>query len=236
MGLDPKEIAITMLLVSILFHYFSYSFTITAIDYSDYDITISIIDLYSTGIMIGENDEHNISYNPLLFTDVWTFFNIENSTIRLQWRDQLIADDSIRAQIQAKFFGFPMWVDFDWAVQGQDFIYNETIIVLYGREYDNMTIIRALTGYVLFITDPLKQGNITRAVQVDGNLTLTLAQNVAWAEEPNITSFISWYFGLVTGTESFGLPDNFAIIVRIMTLLGMFAGIFLLSELRRIVI
>ena len=88
----------------------------------------------------------------------------------------------------------------------------------------------------MFITDPLREGNITRAVMVDGNLTLTLAQDMAWAEEPNIPSFMSWYAGLVTGSESWGLPDNFAIIVRIMTLLGIFSGVFLLSELRRIVI
>ena len=234
MGLDPKEIAITMLLVSILFHYFSYSFTITAIDYSDYDISIDIIDIYASGMMLGENDAHNISFQTGPYP--WTEFNIENSTIRFLWRDFITVGDAIGSQTKAQFFGFDSWINFDWVnIQGQRFIRNETIIDRWDNE-NNWTMIQAQTGYVLFITDPAKQGNITHAVLVDGNLTLTLAQNVAWAEEPSVTSFISWYFGLVTGSESFGLPENFAIIVRIMTLLGMFAGIFLLSELRRIVI
>jgi len=234
MGLDPKEIAITMLLVSILFHYFSYSFTIMAIDYSDYDISLDIVDLYVSGIMLGEHDEHNISFQTDPYP--WTEFDIENSTIRFLWRDFIFVGDSIGSQIQAKFFGFDSWINFDWVgIPGQRHIRNETIIDWWDSE-NNWTMIHAQTGYVLFITDPLKQGNITHAVLVDGNLTLTLCQNIAWAEEPNVTSFISWYFGLVTGSESFGLPDNFAIVIRIMTLLGMFAGIFLLSELRRIVI
>lgn len=234
MGLDPKEIAITMLLVTIFFHYFSYSFTISAIDYSDYEISIDIVDLYSSGIMLGEYDEHNISYQnggP----DIRTEFEIENSTIRFLWSDFIGRGDAISSQIKAWFFGFPSWINFDWQnIQGKRFIRNETIIDLWDSE-NNWTKIHALSGYVLFITDPLKQGNITRAVQIDGNLTLTLCQDVAWAEEPSISSFISWYWGLVTGSESFGLPENFAIIVRVMTLLGMFAGVFLLSELRRIV-
>ena len=235
MGLDPKEIAITMLLVSILFHYFSYSFTITAIDYGDYDVTIGIIDLYSSGIMLGEYDEHNISFqtDPYPYTE----FDINETTVRFLWRDYIFVGDAIGSQIQAKFFGVDTWMDFEWQnIRGQDFIRNETIIDLFGAEQENMTIIRGTTGYVLFITDPLRQGNITNAVLVDGNLTLTLAENMAWSEEPNVSTFISWYLGLVTGTETWGLPDNFAIIVRVMTLLGMFAGIFLLSELRRIVI
>lgn len=234
MGLDPKEIAITMLLVSILFHYFSYSFTITAIDYSDYELSIDIIDLYASGIMLGEYDEHNISFQTDPYP--WTEFEVGNSTMRFLWRDFIFVGDSIGSQIQAKFFGFDSWINFDWRdIPGGRHIRNATIIEWWDSE-NNWTMFHGLTGYVLFITDPLKQGNITRAVQVDGNLTLTLAQNVAWSETPGVSSFINWYFGLVTGSESFGLPDNFAIIVRIMTLLGMFAGIFLLSELRRIVI
>ena len=235
MGMDPKEIAVTMLMISIFFHYFSYSFTITAIDYSDYDVTLSTVDLYASGILIGENDEHNISFQTGPYP--WTEFDINETTVRFLWRDWITVGDAIGSQIQAKFFGFDTWMDFEWQnIQGQDFIRNETIIDLFGIEQENMTIVRGTTGYVLFITDPLKQGNITHAVLVDGNLTLTLAENMAFAEEPNVSTFISWYLGLVTGTESWGLPDNFSIIVRVMTLLGMFAGVFLLSELRRIVI
>lgn len=231
---DPKDIAITLLLISVLFHYFSYSFTVIAFDYPDYDISLDRDDLFASGIMLGEGDEQNITYN----SGVWTEFNIENDTIRCQWKRFLFFGDrdGILWQIQAPFFGFETWLDFEFinVFQGR-LIRNETIITLWKSD-KNRTQISGKTGYILFITDPLKQGNITRAVMEDGNLTLTLAENMAWASSPSLTKFLSWYIGLVTGSETWGLPDSFSILVRIMTMLGIFSGIFLMSELRRILI
>lgn len=230
---DPKDIAITLLLISVLFHYFSYSFTVQAYDYSDYDISLSITDLYTSGIMLGEFDEHNITYN----SGIWTTFEINESTIRCQWtRFPLFNNqDGILWQIRAPFFGFPAWIDFTFVniFQGR-LIRNTTIMTLWESD-NNWTKVHGKTGYVLFITDPLKEGNITRAVQEDGNLTLTLAEDIAWADEPNLSTFMSWYIGLVTGSETWGLPDSFSILVRIMTMLGIFSGIFLLIEARRLI-
>ena len=231
---DPKEIAITLLLISILFHYFSYSFTVVAYDYSDYDISLDRDDLFASGIMLGEGDEQNITYN----SGVWTEFNIENDTIRCQWKRFPLygGRDGILWQIRSPFFGFTAWLDFEFIniFQGR-LIRNTTIITLYESDR-NLTEFSGKTGYILFITDPLKEGNITRAVQEDGNLTLTLAENMAWASSPSLTKFVSWYIGLVTGSETWGLPESFSILVRIMTMLGIFSGIFLMSEVRRILI
>ena len=229
---DPKDIAITLLLISVLFHYFSYSFSVQAYDYSEYDISLSITDLYSSGIMLGGFDEQNITYK----SGTWTTFTINESTIRCRWMDwALIGGDGIAFQIQAPFFGFTAWIDFTFVNIFQErLIRNSTIIALWESD-NNWTKVHGKTGYVLFITDPLKQGNITRAVQEDGNLTLTLAEDISWADEPNLATFMSWYIGLVTGSETWGLPDSFSILVRIMTMLGIFSGIFLLIEARRLI-
>ena len=229
---EPKDIAITLLLISILFHYFTYSFTVVAFDYSEYDISLDRDDLLASGIMLGEADEHNISYNA----GFWTVFTINETTIRCQWMNwPLIGGDGIAWQIQVPFFGFESWVDFEFVnvFQGR-LIRNETITALY-RTDKNRTEISGKTAYLLFITDPLKQGNITRAVQEDGNLTLTLGENMAWASEPSLTKFVSWYIGLVTVSETWGLHDSFSILVRIMTMLGIFSGIFLMIEARRLI-
>lgn len=229
---DPKDIAITLLMISILFHYFSYSFTVVAYDYADYDISLDRDDLFASGIMFGESDEHNITYN----SGVWTTFNIENDTIRCQWKRFPLygGRDGILWQIEAPFFGFETWLDFEFinVFQGR-LIRNTTIMTLWNPD-KNRTQISGKTAYILFITDPLKQGNITRAVQEDGNLTLTLGENMAWASEPSLTKFMSWYIGLVTGSETWGLPDSFSILVRIMTMLGIFSGVFLMIEARRL--
>ena len=229
---DPKDIAITLLLISVLFHYFTYSFTVTAYDYSDWDISLDINDLYSSGIMLGNWDENNITYNA----GTWTIFQINDSTIRCQWQDwALLGGDGIVWQIKAPFFGFPAWIDFTFVNIFQERnIKNSTIMERWESDH-NWSKVHGKTGYVVFITDPLKQGNITRATQIDGNLTLTLAEDISWADEPNLSTFMSWYIGLVTGSETWGLPDSFSILVRIMTMLGIFSGIFLLIEARRLV-
>ena len=236
MKIEPKEIAVYLLLLNVLFHYFSYSFTIFGADYSDYNIALGIEDLYMSGIMIGEYDEHNVSWTvPMSFTT----FTIVNSTMRVSWTKWGILNNNYHGlgwMKRSPFFGFDMWIDFKWQDIGPSghIIRNSTIVDNWDRDH-NWTKIHNLLGFVLFITDPLKEGNITRAVYEDGIVTCTLCEDLGWYEEPSIARFISWYTGLVTGSESWGLPEEFSIIVQIMTLLGIFSAVFLLSDLRRIV-
>jgi hypothetical protein len=239
-GLDPKAMAVVLLLISIFFHYFSYSFTIQAFDYSQYDITLDLNALYASGIMLGDSDEHNVTYEA----GTWTEFEIENKTIRTRWRDWafLTVEDPLdfdsgagfAFQSQSNFFGFTPWTS--WFLQNVNkgrLIRNETIIQEF-ESTQNYTKFLAKTGYVCFFTDPEKEGNITRAIMDDGNVTLTIAKNMDWADEANLNTFISWYIGLITGSETWGLPPSFSIIVRVMSLLGIFSAIFLMAEARQI--
>jgi hypothetical protein len=206
---------------------------VVAYDYSDYDISLDIIELYASGIMIGEYDAANISYG----NTTWTEFSVNETNIRARWENWILTGKTgILFQTEAEFFTFQPWIDFRWDnIEGGLIITNQTIIAEYNTDY-NWSRFNGKTGYVLFITDPLRQGNITRAVMEDGNVTLTICENVAWASEPDLNSFVNWYLGLVTGAESWGLPESFSILVRIFTMMGIFSGIFLMSEVRRILI
>lgn len=232
-GLDPKEIAVTLLLVSILFHYFSFSFTIVAYDYSDYDISLSFVDLMTSGILIGDWDVHNVTFGNA----AWTEFEVRNSTIRTRWDTwTLLSKSGFLFQQESEFFTLQPWIDFRFQnIQGGLVIRNETIIAEYNADLNN-TIIKGITGFVVIFQDPLREGNITKAVRETGVLTVVIAEDVAFSSEPDLNSFMSWYLGLVTGSESWGLPESFGILVRIMTMLGIFSGIFLMSEVRRIIL
>ena len=232
-GLDPKSIAVVLLLISILFHYVSYSFTLTAYDYSQYDVSLSIIDLYSSGIMIGEWEARNITYGNA----TWTVFEVSNETIRGRWDTwtPLVAKTGLLFQKHTEFFTLQPWVDFRWKdIEGGLIIRNQTMIAEYNYNL-NLTIINGITGFVCLIQDPSGQGNITEAVMDSGMIQVVIAEDVSWASEPDLNSFMSWYLGLVTGSESWGLPDSFSILVRIMSMLGIFSGIFLLIEARRLI-
>ena len=233
-GLDPKAIAVTLLLVSILFHYFSYSFTIVAYDYSEYDISLKLIDLYTSGILIGDWDEKNVTFENA----TWTTFEVGNATIRVKWAQwPFTGKTGFLYQQHTPFFTLQPWIDFRWSnIQGGLIIQNSTIIEFYGMETPNITINRGITGFVAVFQDSSGENNITKAVMETGLLTVVIAEDVAWSSEPDLGSFMSWYLGLVTGSETWGLPDSFSILVRIMTMLGIFSGIFLMSEIRRILI
>lgn len=232
MGLEPKEIAVTLMLVSILFHYFSFSFTLQAYDYSEYDISLNFVDLMTSGILIGDWDEKNVTFG----NTTWTTFEVRNNTIRTKWLTwTLLSKTGFLFQQEAEFFTLQPWIDFRFQnIEGGLVIRNQTIIAEYNADL-NTTIIKGITGFVVLFQDPLREGNISKAVQETGVLTLVIAEDVAFSSEPDLNSFMSWYLGLVTGSETWGLPDSFGILVRIMTMLGIFSGIFLLSEIRRII-
>jgi hypothetical protein len=240
-GLDPKAMAVVLLLVSIFFHYFSYSFTIQAYDYGSYDISLSRDELYSSGIMLGDFDEHNVTYEA----GTWTSFEVENKTIRTQWQDWNFlsvenafdsdSGDGFAFQSLDTFFGFPTYSSFFIQnINKGRLIRNETILARFDTRYNSSRFL-SKTGYALFFTDPQKQGNISRALSLDGELTLTIVKNMNWADAAALNTFVSWYIGLVTGSETWGLPPSFSIIVRVMTMLGIFSGIFLMVEARRLI-
>lgn len=239
-GLDPKNMAVILLLISVFFHYFSYSFTVVAYDYSFYDVSLDLNELYASGIMLGANDEHNITFDA----GTWTEYNLSNKVIRTQWQDWafLTTEDpfdfdsgmGFAFQTRADFFGFDTYQSFYLQnIEKGRLIRNETVIALFDRTV-NHTRVMSKTGHVLFFTDPLKEGNITRAIQENGIVTLTIAENMNWATDENVRTFVSWYVGLVTGSESWGLPPSFNILVKVMSLLGIFSGMWLLIEARRI--
>jgi hypothetical protein len=233
-GVDPKAIAILLLIVSILFHYFSYSFTVVAYDYSEYDVSLNLLDLYRSGILIGEWDEHNVTFGNV----TWTEFDVSNKTIRTRWDTWILTGKSgFLFQDRVDFFSLQPWVDFRWQnIEGGLIIQNSTIIAQHGAEAPNRTIVRGITGFVVIFSDPSGNWNVSEAVMDTGIVNVIIAEDVAWSSEPDLNSFTSWYLGLVTGSESWGLPDSFSILVRIMSMLGIFSGIFLLSEARRIII
>ncbi len=231
-GLDPKQIAVVLLLISILFHYFSFSFTIVAFDYSDYDISLSFIDLMTSGILIGDWDTKNVTFG----NTTWTEFEVRNASIRTQWQTwTLVSKTGFLFQQEAEFFTLQPWIDFRWQnIEGGLIIRNQTIIAEYNTDLNN-TIIKGITGFVVIFQDPSGEGNISKAVQETGVLNLVIAEDIAFSSEPDLNSFMSWYLGRVTGSETWGLPDSFGILVRIMTMLGIFSGVFLLIEARRLI-
>ncbi len=80
-----------------------------------------------------------------------------------------------------------------------------------------------------FITPhPDYNGDIHASLK-DGNLTVTIGKNFEQGE-PDFWAFAGWWFSLVTGIETQGLPDFFVWLLRLITILGFLSAILLLRS------
>lgn len=217
------------LVFSMLFSYFSYAFTLASTPLDSWDLSIDKESLYTAGILLGEWDEINVSWtgNTLTYYD----FNLTDAEIRCSWFDSAIGD-RFHFQQHVYLFGQGIgWHPIQFRDYGQR-IYNSSVI----NEWNNSTKwsqFSGLNGYEVFFNDPEILGNITRAVYVDGTVSIIVAESMS-IREPNLQAFISWYANIVTGTNSYGLPPQFNIVVQLITALSILSLALIIKEMFRI--
>lgn len=212
-----------------LFSYFSYAFSLASTPLESWDLSIDQESLYTAGILLGEHDELNVSWtgNTLTYYD----FTLNNTEIRCSWWGSLIGD-RIQFQQHVYLFGQGIgWHPIKIRNYGQ-LLFNSSII----NEWDNSTKwshFSGLNGYEIFFHDPEGLGNITRAVYVDGTVAIIVAESMS-IRDPNMQAFISWYANIVTGTNSYGLPPQFNIVVQLITALSILSLALIIKEMLRL--
>jgi len=75
---------------------------------------------------------------------------------------------------------------------------------------------------------PDYDNNIASSLK-DGNLTITIGKNFEQSE-PDFWGFAGWWFSLVTGINTQGLPEFFVWLLRLITVLGLLSAILLLRS------
>jgi len=216
------------LIFSMSFSYFAYALTFSTVAEGRWDISLDVEQLMSTGILLGEADDLNLTYGGVGTT--WQYFTVNNTDIRVEWSWIVGIGDQVRFQTHVTFFG----IDLAWMEMGiRDYgntIYNSSIIV----EWNNQTKwsrFKFKNGYELFITDPEQEHNITRAVYDDGVITVTVAESVTISENINLMTFVSWYAGMITGSRSYGLPSIFNVIMQAISAMSMLSVVILIKEM-----
>lgn len=213
------------LIFSIVFTYFSYALTFSATAEGKWDITIPIEEIMATGMLLGEADDLNLTYG----TD-WQYFTVNNTDIRVKWDWLALYGDHVRFQTHVSFFGIGLaWTEMGIRDYGGE-IYNSSIII----EWNNQTKwsrFKFKNGYELFFTDPEQEHNITRAIYDDGIITVTVAESITFDEDINLMTFVSWYAGMVTGTNSYGLPSVFNIVLQLINALSLLSVVIIVKEM-----
>jgi len=213
------------LMFSMAFSYFSYALTFSTVAEGRWDISISVEELMATGILLGEADDLNLTYGA-----GWQDFTVNNTDMRVKWDWLAVYGDIFWFETHVKFFG----IDFAWMDMGiRDYgyhLHNSSIII----EWNNQTKwsrFKAKNGYEIFFTDPEQEHNITRAIFEDGTVTVTVAESITISENVNLMTFVSWYAGMITGTNSYGLPSIFNVIIQAISALSMLSVIILIKEM-----
>ena len=213
------------LIFSIVFTYYSYALAFSTVPESRWDLTLDYDQVFAAGIMLGEADELNLTYGS-----GWQYFDHNNTEIRVKWDYNVILGYHIRFDSHVKIFNIAItWVSMEIRDYGE-YLYNSSLVI----EYDNVTEwsqFKFKNGYELFFVDPELENNMTRAVYEDGIVLVTVAESISFKDDVNLMTFVSWYTGTITGTNSYGLPSVFNVILQVISVLSLLSVIILAKEM-----
>lgn len=236
------KLATFSLLLNIIFPVFAYSFTtLEGEDIQNWDLSIDLDDLLNAGIQFDTASQQNITFNGDPVT-----FNTSDKLTRFTWQAWPLAGDQMRIR-------HPSFVEMAWGDLTGDYwlfggvetaysingelvntgvLYNSTIVTNWDTSNNWTRIDLKNMGLTCLITPrPNEIQNITQAVYVDGNLTLTMGQVRTQDGEFDAGEFVDFYWDMLIGSNDWGLPSSMAWIVRILTVITMFSAILLGREL-----
>lgn len=229
-------IAVYLMILNIVLPGFVYAF----VNFSDTaPPETGLIDqesLITSGLYLEGTETHNLTYgNYAEFTNSSTIW-------RLKWFKPTVS--------QANWYFYKEAIDYgDWIFQEQlpVVIAGELHTVVQSSHIGNQTIIGAWEGgpgldtnwtrvslkslgLEAFITCEGHSHNITDAVLVHGEVNVTAGKPVDF-EDLDASNFIQWYWGLLTGSQSYGLPAFVQWLFQIQAVLLIFSAVIIGREL-----
>lgn len=231
---------IFMFIFNALFGVFAHAFTVFPEDESDvydYEIAIDESRLLDYGLIFQNASSYNITWKAAP-----VYFSANEKDFRVLWdeigilgsHDGLLFQKQSLIEQYADSWLFPERQQVALGETGEvvSEIWNSSIITYWDPEY-NWTKIDIASGVQGFITPILSdQHNITKAVYETGILQFTVGQPRELGY--SIGSFIDWYWGVVFGFSSYGLPSSMAWIMRLIFSLTVMSFIFMTRALTRL--
>jgi hypothetical protein len=229
------------LVLSLVFPFLGYSFTTFDFsqDIADYDITVDAELLSKAGITLTNAESHNITFGAFR-----TEYGLINTTVRARWYHSNLEGDimAFRKQNPLEVHTNTWFWDLIIEVYNDDigykkhWLYNSTMINAFDSDYNWSMFRMSLEGIYIFITIPVNSTgyltqNMTQAVNVEGFVTVTLGEPMRSEGTFGFIKFAQWYFGLMLGTASYGLPDFMSWIARVIAAIQILSAILLAREL-----
>jgi hypothetical protein len=242
-GTQGVKLYVFVLVLNLVFPVMSYTFTtFTGTEAERYELDLDPDDLMIIGLNLIDGESHNLTWKggPVEY-------EISNVSIRAEWDRwrqgaSFIFYDGIsfikRSSLSHAFntWLFPYVVGVKSIASNEWFLTlrNATIINNWDPEY-NWSRFVLQDGHHVFVTPYDTDNNITKAVNVDGNLNVTIAKSFDETEDRfNFWNFIKWYSALLIGSRSWGLPSVFSWVIRILAAISFLAAVLLIKELTRV--
>jgi len=228
------KLYVFVLVIGLSFPTLGYTFTTLGGSPTQFDISIDDEILLLAGISLQQAESHNISFNG----GYVTFDDLNDTEMRLNWRTWQPGPLGIGASIDGIKFERKLW-GFYWGDLGvqslgssnwQFFLVNATIVNDWDDNYNWSRFELRGLAWQVFVT-PYPGYNITGSVYDIGNLTITLGRVIDTDASPNWRTFIDWYFGVLVGTDEWGLPSVFNWLLRIMSGISLLSAVLLAKEI-----
>lgn len=244
MSETSSQIAVFMIILGVLTPIFTYAFIDLDLDQTGIGETTTTLDpgdLVAVGLTLEKDQRYLLTY------DNYVEFNLSQD-FRMRW------DRDILGRTMFQFFTQGLPIDWVFKVYYPVFVNNElynnpAVGTTNYKKVTNQTIINNFgidsnrngaplnwtrisirdLGYEVFITCEKYDNNITAAIE-SGELNATLGE-VVTTEEYNPDNFIKFYWGLINGRDTYGLPDSLAWVFRLQVLLTIYAGVVLVRDL-----
>lgn len=169
----------------------------------------------------------------------WSYFTENNKKFRLQWFDPtipLLRDDGIHIQQQdipdqyLDTWYFPYWLPIKI---GKVVLYSETginnaTIKQYWETEFNWTRFSFGNGLLGFITT--YDNNISRAVDVDGALNITIGEPDT-SNEYDASNFVDWYWDSIFSWDVAGIPSVISVFTKIIVVLNFVSAVLVIREI-----
>lgn len=215
------NIGIFLLILNIVLPVFTYSLMDISEDQNPLNEvrSLDLDSLIESGIYLEKDERHNITFGNI------AEFNISRP-VRVWWRDLAISTDYFwiyTNRFNIEYGGnWPFKDTVVSYINGELYnlinqITNQTIINEYDYDYNWTRVSLSEIGHELFFTCEKYGNNITLAVN-SGELNITLGKPVEF-EDFGAGEFVNWYWGLLSGQDSYDLPLVLAWIFRIQTVL-----------------
>ena len=233
---------ILIMVLSILFPVFSYAFTsIGSTDFEEYDISLNPDSLIEVGLVLVDGVSETI-----LWDEGFVYFELLNKTIRAQWgADLRFPDTSDGVVIQKRSFISEItnsWIaPYTYTLRASQLNYqtqiadNISIVNNYQAAY-NWSRWICEDGYQVFFTPFNMSRSFTDEVMTYGEMNMTIGR--AFNENQgggfSFGEFITFYLGLISGGDTFGLPWYFSWLMRLISAISVLTAIMLIKDLTRL--